>query len=207
MLRILAARGGKRRKLTTAAMKEQRAQIAKAIDMVVELMYRENDHVRFIDVEDALFWTRPGGFDVQSVVEAQEKGIPLRQYFDNRNSETGTTAPKLLTSALGQRVGLTRLLNAVSYQLKYARPLGWLDDIAQKPLVQPGRSERTHLEHVLAHQLAYLARPLPAGLIAPAIEVALELPPASVNVKELAERLRKIYEPPQRKSSAKKRKT
>jgi hypothetical protein len=186
-------------------MKRQRLKIAKALDFVVDLMYKQDDAVRYIKVEDALFWTRPAGFDTESIEAARKKGASFRSYFVGRHSQMSAEGPKLLTDAM-PHASLIRLMNSVSYRLKSGRPLSWTDDINEVPLVQPGRGDRAHLEHVLVRQFYHISKPLPADLFAPAIEVALNLPKGTVEANDLAERLRKIYKPHHRKSSAVKRK-
>jgi hypothetical protein len=205
ILFVLATKGGRRRKITTAAMKRQRLKIAKALDLVVDLMCKQDDAVRCLKVEDALFWTRPAGFDKESIEAARKKGTSFRSYFVGRHSQMSAEGPKLLTDAM-PHASLIRLMNSVSYRLKSGRPLNWADDINEVPLVQPGRGDRAYLEHVLVRQFYHISKPLPADLFAPAIEVALDLPKGTVEANDLAERLRKIYKPHRRKSSAVKRK-
>jgi hypothetical protein len=203
VLSILAAKGGGRRKRTVATIKRRRGEIAAAIEHLLKLMEKD-EHVKSIRVDDTLFWAALFDAEVARrkglVRNSEEFGQTLRNYVGRDDDSTSELGLKIVTDA-NRPFYLAQALTVVSHRLRSGKKLAWADDSMQEPPVAPGRDDRTYLEHVLVHQLHYLA-PLPGKLFAPAIEVALDLPRGSIEAEKLNERLRKIYAPPRIKTSA-----
>jgi hypothetical protein len=181
LLLLMVTKGGAMPTETAGQIKARRKRIAKSLRASVKALEGDPATKR-IGVAEALHWAVP---DV-AVIE----GRYMARYV---KADGGyETAPYLLAEAVGLAApNLTEVLAAVAARLESGAIVGFIDPLhLTQYTVQPGRGRRAHLERVLAEHFHIMT--LPAAVIAPIIEVSLDLSPGSIDVPGLADRLRKI---------------
>jgi hypothetical protein len=183
LLFFMVSKGGPRPTETAGQTKARRKRIARTLRAAIEAL-ASDDVVARIDVGEALHWNSP----------LPHGAAELVRRFIKADGET-EIAPSPLVQAPGHLSppSLSKLLGAVAERLESGAYLSGSDPLLliMPFTVQPGRGVQAHIENTMARH--YRRRnELPVPVIASIIEVSLDLAPGSIDVAELADRMRKI---------------